>query len=91
MHWSFVAYSHQAVQPTGTVPATAGWQLRGLMSTADRTAPLLPQVFAKPAFEGVRKYFRYLLFTTEDSNSKLPRVLRFSFALPSASKVCRRC
>mmetsp|Transcript_18698 Transcript_18698/g.56548 ORF Transcript_18698/g.56548 Transcript_18698/m.56548 type:complete len:448 (+) Transcript_18698:187-1530(+) len=51
------------------------------------TEPMMEQVFSQQAFESVRKYFRYLLFTTEDSASKLPRTLRFSFALPHVTKM----
>lgn len=51
------------------------------------TESMMDQVFASPAFESVRKYFRYLLFTSEDPESQIPLVLRFSFALPPADKM----
>lgn len=53
------------------------------------TDSMMDQVFANPAFDDIRKYFRYLFFTTEDQASKIPRVLRFSFALPPADKMDR--
>lgn len=59
-----------------------------LTTTTGSAALMAPQVFSQQAFAGVRKYFRYLLFTTEDSSSKLPRTLRFSFALPPMHQVC---
>ena len=57
------------------------------ITVASSMAHFCVQVFAAPSFERVRRYFRYLLFTTEDSRSKNPRVLRFSFALPPSDKV----
>lgn len=35
----------------------------------------------------MRKYFRFLHFTTEDARAASPAVLRFSFNLPPIGKV----
>jgi hypothetical protein len=47
------------------------------------------QVFGQAAWEAgdMRRYFRFLHFTTEDARAASPRVLRFSFNLPPMGKV----
>ena len=63
--------------------------------------PCCVQIFSKDAFPAVKNYFRYMHFTSEaeaemdGTTIKVKRgktgkrVLRFSFALPPADKVCQ--